>query len=620
MSSLYPRALSSNKSYIHNNNVTFIGTTDGEKIISNGVYIFDTKPTVRENNFTLVIPAADITYGPAPRYEETIIAEGIVIDYVDDLQFTENNVTVSYGDIVGYYDTIRAIDISNSNRAIVAENKINAKGNTYMYAIKLTGKDFDIQYNQINSTSNYYANAINIESPSNGFITDNIIGAIAPNSAYPIYAGMNGQNLSMLIEDNYIYGEAYYVVGVEVGGDNVSIKYNDIDVIGNHTIGIGAYVNNLEVEDNTINSIASNEGDLPIWDNFGTDSAGIIVKKGNFTIEDNDIETTGEYAAVLGDNNGTVAYNDLLSNQGAGNEAIIGLGNVNATENPETKNKHVKIVLVADAFTKVYGSGDLFVVKILDENGQAVGNKTIKVLVAGQTFTEVSDADGIASFNINVNPEEYLAMIKFDGDADYGYKSLMKSFTITKKPFTAPDKSLLVTATKSGVNYNIVLKDKSGNALAGKKVTITFNGKTSTATTNAKGEITYKIVVAKAGSYKLTLKFDGDDLCDAATATATIKVTKEATKLTANKKTFKAKAKTKKYTVTLKDSKGKAIKKVKLTLKIKNKTFKAKTNAKGKAIFKIKKLTKKGKYTAKVTFAGNNLYNKVAKSVKITLK
>ena len=91
-------------------------------------------------------------------------------------------------------------------------------------------------------------------------------------------------------------------------------------------------------------------------------------------------------------------------------------------------------------------------------------------------------------------------------------------------------------------------------------------------------------------------------------------------KLTAKKKTFKAKVKTKKYTVVLKDSKGKAIKKVKLTLKVKGKTYKATTNAKGKATFKIKNLKKKGKYTAKVNFAGNDLYNKVAKSVKITVK
>ncbi|MDO5810633.1 MAG: hypothetical protein Q4Q37_06020 [Methanobrevibacter sp.] len=60
------------------------------------------------------------------------------------------------------------------------------------------------------------------------------------------------------------------------------------------------------------------------------------------------------------------------------------------------------------------------------------------------------------------------------------------------------------------------------------------------------------------------------------------------------------------------------IKKVILTIKI-GKTFKATTNAKGKATFKIK-LTKKGKYTAKITFKGNKYYKATAKKVKIVLK
>ena len=92
-----------------------------------------------------------------------------------------------------------------------------------------------------------------------------------------------------------------------------------------------------------------------------------------------------------------------------------------------------------------------------------------------------------------------------------------------------------------------------------------------------------------------------------------------ATKITAKKKTFKAKKKTKRYTITLKSGK-KPIKKVKVTLKIKGKTYKAKTNAKGKATFKIKKLTKKGKYTAVIKFKGNANYIASSKKVKIIVK
>ena len=100
-------------------------------------------------------------------------------------------------------------------------------------------------------------------------------------------------------------------------------------------------------------------------------------------------------------------------------------------------------------------------------------------------------------------------------------------------------------------------------------------------------------------------------------------VTSDAKKVTpkiiAKKKIFKASKKVKKYIITLKVGK-KLLKKVKVTLKIKGKTYKATTNKKGKATFKIKKLIKKGKYKAIITYKGNKTYNKVTKKVTITIK
>lgn len=64
----------------------------------------------------------------------------------------------------------------------------------------------------------------------------------------------------------------------------------------------------------------------------------------------------------------------------------------------------------------------------------------------------------------------------------------------------------------------------------------------------------------------------------------------------------------------------KAIKKVSVTLKINGKKFKTKTNSKGKAVFKIKKLSKKGKYVASIKFKGNKYYKSIIKKVKITIK
>ena len=88
----------------------------------------------------------------------------------------------------------------------------------------------------------------------------------------------------------------------------------------------------------------------------------------------------------------------------------------------------------------------------------------------------------------------------------------------------------------------------------------------------------------------------------------------------AKKKTYKVKVKTKKFSAALKDNKGKVLKNVKVTLKVKGKTYSAKTNGKGVATFKITKLSKKGTYKASVKFGGNSYYKSTSKNVKITVK
>ena len=124
---------------------------------------------------------------------------------------------------------------------------------------------------------------------------------------------------------------------------------------------------------------------------------------------------------------------------------------------------------------------------------------------------------------------------------------------------------------------------------------------------------------AKAGKKDLVIKID-DANYNMASKTVKITINKEKTKITAKAKAFKRTLKTKKYTMTLKNSKGKAMKNVKVYLKVKGKTYSAKTNSKGKATFKITKLTKKGTFKATITYKGNAYYLKATKKVTIKCK
>ena len=70
----------------------------------------------------------------------------------------------------------------------------------------------------------------------------------------------------------------------------------------------------------------------------------------------------------------------------------------------------------------------------------------------------------------------------------------------------------------------------------------------------------------------------------------------------------------------MKNNVNKAISKATVYLKVGGKTYKATTNSKGKATFKITKLNKKATYKAAVTYKGNKYYNKATKKVTIKVK
>ena len=201
--------------------------------------------------------------------------------------------------------------------------------------------------------------------------------------------------------------------------------------------------------------------------------------------------------------------------------------------------------------------------------------------------------------------------------ADNNHNNVTKNATITVNKLKTELTGNAITTTYN-VNKDLVitLKDITGKALSGVKVTVDLNGaKTYTTDKNGQVKVSTKGLAPKAYTAKVT--FNGDTNYDKSTKDIKVTVKKATPKLTAKKKTFKTTPKTKKYTIVLKDNTGKAIKKAKVTLKVKGKTYKATTNSKGKATFKITKLNKKGTFKATVTYKGNKYFNKVSKKAKI---
>ena len=605
---------------ISSNYVRVVSNKSGSKIVS---FVDCMDAVVNGNIFAGVMPSTGYQSGAIHFNDGT-----------SDLMFSNNLVNVKAIPEGGYPTTV-GVAFAGEN-VTLSDNVIYVANDTYSYAVCALGKDSKIVDNIIVADSPNYACCVNLEGSSLTVVDNNNITAISDAAAYGIYSGMTNGGLVGVYSNNNISASGYFAVGASISSFNETVIGNEMNLAGNYTIGIAAgYCNyydystssnvpipivNRLVKDNVINSMGSNVGTDATGDWVFTklESTGITDVAGNLTIDNNTIITTGDYAVVADGQNVTVSDNYLAGKKGVGENSVKGNDVTVSGSKPE-----LKTILSAVPFYTVYDEGDIYYVTAMDENGDPIKNANIVLNINGTIFNETTDNLGVASFYLELPVGQYDVDISYAGNDTFGPKTAKGFIQVESRVsnIIAPTSvNVLVTAIKNGYNYKFTLTDDRGNGLANENVVITFNGKTETVSTDSLGVVNYKLVATKAGTQKLTIKFDSDKNYVSSTLTATVKISKEATKLTAKKKTFKAKVKTKKYAVTLKDSKGKAIKKVKLTLKVKGKTYKATTNAKGKATFKIKNLKKKGKYTAKVNFAGNDLYNKVAKSVKITVK
>lgn len=256
----------------------------------------------------------------------------------------------------------------------------------------------------------------------------------------------------------------------------------------------------------------------------------------------------------------------------------------------------------------------------------ATGNFT--VTVDGKDYTE-SLVNGSATVKVpDLTVGNHAISTSYTGDDNYeGFTSGAKTVDIPKASIPGGENAINMTspADSATPSYSIKLPaDAKGN------LTVTVDGKTNYTEALINGSATVKVPELAAGTHKITVTYSGDDKYSSISKNTSVNVpkkathapkkTKVATKIIAKNKKFKAKKKVKKYTITLKTKAGKAIKNVQVTIKIGKKTYKAKTNAKGKATFKIKKLTKKGKYKAVIKFKGNANYKACSKKVKITIK
>ncbi|MGX8693496.1 MAG: Ig-like domain-containing protein, partial [Methanobrevibacter sp.] len=260
-------------------------------------------------------------------------------------------------------------------------------------------------------------------------------------------------------------------------------------------------------------------------------------------------------------------------------------------------------------------AGYIYPVILRDSEGNALSKKQVILTFDGKKLTETTNNRGYCYFNLSVNKEgSYGVSLRFDGDQYYygkscSYFKTVEVIVMKNVTFVAPDRTLYLDDISGGYSYPVLLRDSDGKALANKKVTITFNGKKLTGTTNNRGYCYFNLSVNKPGAYGVSLAFAGDKYCYSKSCSnfKTVEV------IVMKNVTFIAPDRTLhvddisggySYPVLLRDSDGKALANKKVTITFNGKKLTGITNSKGYCYFNIK-VDKAGSYGVSFEFAGD---------------
>ena len=172
--------------------------------------------------------------------------------------------------------------------------------------------------------------------------------------------------------------------------------------------------------------------------------------------------------------------------------------------------------------------GGMFNFTLKDGDGKIMVNKTAKIGINGVIYTVVTDSEGKSGLQINLaKSTAYTYAIAYLGDDEYDASFEVSKLNLIKKPVTVTPKKTSYTFTASAKNKYVeatlsTIKNPYDGKMylsQGKKVTLTINGKTYTATAGKDGTIKFNIgSTTKKGTYKVTINFAGDATYEASTS------------------------------------------------------------------------------------------------------
>lgn len=545
--------------------------------------------------------------------------EGIIIGDESQDTIIENNALILKSDAVVY-----GIYFELSQKSKAKGNNLTLTSQA-IYGIEGYGSnDNDVSYNNVTANAKHAYGVIFLKGCNNiisenvittnadgGEITVPILDSIEPGDA-GIYLMSNSTENSIV--NNIVKSNKGYAVLLDddavnnVIADNYleSEKGNSNNAVSNpEKNNVSVNYNKIatpDVEDVAVAYMGTGEFKLT----FDKDMDGAVVKF---------YDVDGDCFAQSTVSNGVAAVNYKFDSS-YGPAQYLFSAKI-SKEGYKSSSYDVNVVIskakfqidVADVTIAQTESGDI-VAKVTDESGNPIKGVSVqfnRMNSAGRPTSlgsVVTNSEGIATYVYTVSEAltagTYDILYVVNGNDNYEGANSTSNLIVKEKKVTFVGAKNYSVYYGNTVTYKIQIKDaNSGTVLPGKTVTFKINGKSKDVTSDKNGYASYSVKLA-AGSYDITATCNGYSVVK--------KITFKPTLIAKN--ISKKKAKTTKFTVKLVNKNGKVLKGKKITFKLNNKKYTAKTNSKGVATLSLKNL-KVGKHTITSSYGGCTIKNTI---------
>ena len=224
--------------------------------------------------------------------------------------------------------------------------------------------------------------------------------------------------------------------------------------------------------------------------------------------------------------------------------------------------------------TTIYYMGNYNVTLTDSDADTTLANKSLNFIINNVNYNAKTDDYGVASLNLKLNPGKYSAVVSFLGDDVYEGSSLTSTFEI----LSTVQANNITKYYNGSTPYSATFFDSFGNYLRNVTVSITVNGVTYSVRTDENGTAVLPINL-NPGDYKV---FTIDPITGYK-LTTTIKVLSTIS----SSNLEKVEGDSRKFTAKFYTSEGEALANQYVKIAINGKTYKVKTDSKGKATLSL---------------------------------